>query len=137
MVFDIDYKLLFSGLGFVLSLVSLAMAYSARKEARQTIIFDLIHKKRMFLAEYFSEVLRVLSLCEKVTNKDSEYNELYEEVMGYRNDLIEAMNESSEINVDIKKYDKKTLLNQISDNSVVFSMLTPRLGKLESYIEKI
>lgn len=42
---DVDFKLIISGLGFFISLMSFGMAYSAKREAKQTIILDLIHKK--------------------------------------------------------------------------------------------
>tara|TARA_B100001063_G_C16643740_1_gene492223 strand:- start:523 stop:954 length:432 start_codon:yes stop_codon:yes gene_type:complete len=131
---DVDFKLIISGLGFFISLMSFGMAYSAKKEAKQTIILDLIHKKRMMLTEHFSEVLRVDRALRNETIDDADISGIYEQLVEYKNQLIQAMNESSETLVSIKSLDKKTLLNEISDNSLMYTIHKVQIIELENYI---
>ena len=131
---DVDFKLIISGLGFFISLMSFGMAYSAKREAKQTIILDLIHKKRMMLTEYFSEVLRIDRALRNVEINDPTISGIYEQIVEYKNRLIHAMNESSETLVSIESLDKKTLLNEISDNSLMYSMHKAQIIDLENYI---
>jgi hypothetical protein len=131
---DVDFKLIISGLGFFISLISFGMAFSAKKEAKQTIVLDLIHKKRMMLTEHFSEVLRIDRALRNQKIDDADISGIYEQLVEYKNQLIQAMNESSETVVSIKSLDKKILLNEISDNSLMYTIHKVQIIDLENYI---
>lgn len=86
------------------------------------------------LTEYFSEVLRIDRALRNVDINDPTISGIYEQIVEYKNRLIHAMNESSETLVSIESLDKKTLLNEISDNSLMYSMHKAQIIDLENYI---
>jgi hypothetical protein len=131
---EIDARVIFSGLSFVISVVSFFMAVSAKKEARETALLDLVHKKRMLLSDNFSEVGRVVRLLKNENFEDQELSETYVRLREYRDEMIEQMNESSEMFIDIKSLDKKILLNQISDFNLLKSIHSSDLIDLQVYI---
>ena len=132
---EIDARVVFSGFSFVISVVSLFMAVSAKNEAKETALLDLVHKKRMLLSDNFSEVGRVVRLLKNEKFEDQNLSETYVRLRKYRDEMIEEMNDSSEMLVDIKSLDKKLLLNQISDFNLLKSVHSSDLIDLQIYID--
>lgn len=131
---EIDARVVLSGLSFVISVVSFFMAVSAKREAKETALLDLVHKKRMLLSDHFSEVGRVVRLLKNEKFEDQKLSETYDRLRKYRDEMIEEMNDSSEMLVDIKSLDKKLLLNQISDFNLLKSVYSSDLIDLQEYI---
>jgi hypothetical protein len=119
---EIDIRVVFSGLSFIISVVSLFMAISAKREAKETALLDLVHKKRMLLSDNFSEVCRVVRLLKNESFEDQVLSETYVRLREYRDEMIKQMNDSCEMLIDIKFLDKKLLLNQISDFNLLKSL---------------
>jgi hypothetical protein len=132
---EIDAKVIFSGLSFVISVVSLFMAVSAKKEAKETALLDLVHKKRILLSDNFSEVCRVVRLLKDENFENQKLSESYARLRKYRDEMIEQMNDSYEMVVDIKSLDKKLLLNQISDFNLLKSIYSSDLIDFQIYME--
>lgn len=135
MTIDLDLKIVFSALSFLLSLYSLWMAHSAKKEARQTALLEMVHQKRMLLSNQFSDIARIVRVLKDEKFEDERIKNSYEQLRDYRNRLIDAMNESSEMLVETSKLDKKLLLNEISDFNLMNAIYKSNIAELEEYIE--
>lgn len=131
---EIDIRVVFSGLSFIISVVSLFMAISAKREAKETALLDLVHKKRMLLSDNFSEVCRVVRLLKNENFEDHVLSEAYVRLREYRDEMIKQMNDSCEMLIDIKSLDKKLLLNQISDFNLLKSLHSSDLIDLQVYV---
>lgn len=123
-----------SVLGFIVSIYSLWMARSARGEARNTSLLELVHKKRMVLVSQFSDISSLINDLKYEDLEDKEARRLYNQIKNYRNQLIEAMNSSSELMVDPQDLDKKRLLNEISDFNLMHAIHKSTITELDDLI---
>lgn len=132
---DLDLKVIFSGLGFIISLYSLWMAHSAKREAQSAALLELVHQKRMLLGDQFSGIVRVVNALTEDEIEDQELKGLYNQLRDYRDRIITAMNDSSEMMVETRKLNKKRLLNEISDFHLMNAIYKSRMIDLETLIE--
>ena len=131
-----DYKLVFSAIGLIFSLVSLGLSLSAKKEARETKMLELAHQKRMLLSTHLSEVNYITSILKDVSFGNQKFTSSFEHLIEFRNQLIEELNKSAELTLDIKKLDKKQLLNEISDFNTMMAVYKGDIHRLKNYIDK-
>jgi hypothetical protein len=131
-----DYKLVFTVIGLVISFVSLGLAISAKKEAKETKMLELAHQKRMQLGAHLSEVSYLSNLLRGVKFNEEGYSDSYNRIIEFRNRIIEALNNCSELQVDTKTLNKKQILNEISDFNTMMAVYKPDIYKLEKYLNE-
>lgn len=136
MEFQIDIKTIFIALGFIISTVSLWLSISAKKEARETKLIELVHQKRMLLTSFFSEIQPVVRALKDVNFENENLSRSFKHLSEFRGRLIDAMNESSELSANPKELNKELIYNQISDFNLMFSIHKSDLRDLEKYLEK-
>lgn len=136
MEFQIDIRTIFIGLGFVLSTVSLWLSISAKIEAREAKLIELLHQKRMLLTTLFAEVQKVVRGLKDVDFENEDLSRSYKQLSDFRVRLIDALNEESEMSANPEKLNKELIYNQMSDFNLMFSIHKSDLRDLEKYLDK-
>ena len=131
-----NLSIYFTAFGVFISLVSLALAISAKRESRELSLLELAHQKRMLLSNRFAEVAHVISSLREHTFEDPEEKKSYQIILKLRNHMIDEMNKSSELLLEPKKLNRKQLLNEISDYSLRLAIHQTDIIFLQEIIER-
>lgn len=134
-VITVNFGAYFTALGVIISLVSLALAISAKRESREFALLELTHQKRMLLSNRFAEISQITTSLRDYKFEDAEQKRAYEMILHLRNRMIDAMNESSELLLEPKKLERKRLLNEISDFNLMLAIQQSNVVLLKEIIE--
>ncbi len=130
-VIEIDPKLLFMGLSAVISIASLIISISIKKDVKSSNRIELLHKKRIYVAEQLAEIGYIVKLGQNKKFHTQKLTDSYNRLLEHRNMLLDEFNKPSEMIVNPKHLNENVILNEISDLAAMSGFLKTDVKVLE------